>query len=77
MNDAGSLKRMPSGKDLEDMYALYQQAALGDCYQQRPTDPEAITFWNAWKRKQGTHPIKAKEEFIYKVRKLIGKIGLN
>ncbi|XP_031634840.1 vegetative cell wall protein gp1-like [Contarinia nasturtii] len=76
VKDAEHFKRRPDEGDNQELYALYQQATVGDCNTQRPYDSQAIAYWNAWHHKKGTNTMKAKENYANKVRDLVGRIGL-
>lgn len=72
------LKLTPADGDLLELYALFKQATIGDVDTECPgtLDSNEITKWNAWNHKRGTDCEKAKQDYVNKVRELVGKVGL-
>lgn len=57
--------------EILELYALYKQASVGDVNIVRPSEYRVKDFymWDAWNRKKGMNPIKAKEALFAKIGK--------
>merc|ERR1712027_114705 len=63
--------------ELEEIYALYKQATVGDINVPRPgmLDFKGKAKWDAWNTKKGMAQDKAKEEYIAFSKKMLEKHG--
>lgn len=76
--NVNKLKKSPKNNELVEIYALYQQATVGNINQ---SDPGRWNYgekikWDAWKHKQGTTKEKAKQDYVNKVNELIRRFGI-
>ncbi|VDL59727.1 unnamed protein product [Hymenolepis diminuta] len=59
--------------DMEELYALYKQATVGDVNKERPgiAHPVERRKWDAWEKKKGMSSERAKEEYVKKAESLL------
>ena len=55
-SDVKNLKSRPTDQELLELYALYKQATVGDCNQDKPgmLDLKGKAKWEAWNGKKGS-----------------------
>lgn len=60
------LSARPDNVTLLKIYSLYKQATEGDNEEAKPgiTDMVARAKWDAWKKREGTAPDEAKQQYI-------------
>ncbi|XP_031630862.1 uncharacterized protein LOC116345567 [Contarinia nasturtii] len=79
VKDAKKFKTTPEFQDLRELYALYQQAVVGDNNTKSPKFDQIIAYadWYAWDKKKGMKSAEAKLDYIKEVFDSILKYGLS